>query len=430
MSSGYQSIGSFHSDNLEYLMSLSDKDYTPPQLPFEPVTAQHTFMLDRTKWTFLNHGAFGAALKSGYDRANQWRYCLEQQPLRYFDRDLLPHLVYSARRLSDFIGLEDRSGLALVPNVTSALNTVIAGYVREHGDTARIVVWDVSYGSVKKMARQYCSNVVEIDFFKQLPQLHEKGEAAFMDSLEEALSTEQDWTGSLLILDQTTSNTAMNLPIAALADRARKAGMLVLVDGAHGLLAQEIDFLSSVDFYVSNGHKWLSCPRGVAMMYCGSEHLRETILRQPAIVSHGVDDGYFSRFAWDGCRDYAAQLALSVVLDAWNDPAVVRAQLRFSLTKGVDVLTSMWHPSDTESPTTLAPMSLHSPMALVRLPDSIAFNKTSSDANHVQDYLFASNIEVPIKCIQGTLYVRVSCHVYNQKKDFEHLSQVMLKYPN
>ena len=34
-----------------------------------------------------------------YDRR---RYYLEQQPLRYFDRMLLPHLVYSARRLAKF----------------------------------------------------------------------------------------------------------------------------------------------------------------------------------------------------------------------------------------------------------------------------------------------------------------------------------------
>ena len=63
------------------------------------------------------------------------------------------------------------------------------------------------------------------------------------------------------------------MPIEALAKRAKELGMLVLVDGAHGLLAQEVDFrlLPSVDIYVSNGHKWLSCPRGVAFMYCPNE---------------------------------------------------------------------------------------------------------------------------------------------------------------
>ena len=93
--------------------------------------------------------AFGGALQCGYDRASQWRAYLEEQPLRFFDRDLLPHLVYSARRIARFCQA-DRSGIALGPNVTALLNTCIAGYVREYQQAARIVLWDTSYGSVKK----------------------------------------------------------------------------------------------------------------------------------------------------------------------------------------------------------------------------------------------------------------------------------------
>ena len=72
------------------LMEQSDDDYIIPQLPFEPKKksshnlnkeekdqyAGDDFLLDRKKWTFLNHGAFGAALKVGYDRAEQWRFVL------------------------------------------------------------------------------------------------------------------------------------------------------------------------------------------------------------------------------------------------------------------------------------------------------------------------------------------------------------------
>jgi hypothetical protein len=76
-SQGYQSMGSFHSDNLGVLMSLSDSEYEAPLLPFdsaeEPLSHTSDFMLDRTRWTFLNHGAFGAALTVGHRRAEQWR---------------------------------------------------------------------------------------------------------------------------------------------------------------------------------------------------------------------------------------------------------------------------------------------------------------------------------------------------------------------
>jgi isopenicillin-N epimerase len=122
---GYKAIGSFHSENLDMLMEQSDDEFKIPQLPFEPKKKKSSssqyagddFLLDRKKWTFLNHGAFGAALKVGYDRAEQWRYHLERQPLRYFDRDLLPHMVYSARRIASFCN-SSRDDITIIPNGT------------------------------------------------------------------------------------------------------------------------------------------------------------------------------------------------------------------------------------------------------------------------------------------------------------------------
>jgi hypothetical protein len=119
-------------------MLASEMDYRPPPLPFEAQPQTTTgadmiqsddFSLDRSDWTFVNHGEFGAALRCGHGRAKQWRDYLEQQPLRYFDRDLLPHLVYSARLLATFCKA-DRAGLALTQNATTALNGVIQGHVR------------------------------------------------------------------------------------------------------------------------------------------------------------------------------------------------------------------------------------------------------------------------------------------------------------
>jgi selenocysteine lyase/cysteine desulfurase len=151
------------------LISRDDAEYSPPGLPFEPLDPSSEFLLDRKNWTFLNHGAFGAALKCGYDRAQQWRLYLEEQPLRYFDRDLLPHLAYSIRRLATFCHA-DRQGLALTQNATNTLNTAISGYVQEYKNDAKIVLWDLSYGSVKKMARTYCQNVCEFPFRKSISQ--------------------------------------------------------------------------------------------------------------------------------------------------------------------------------------------------------------------------------------------------------------------
>jgi hypothetical protein len=39
--------------------------------------------------TFLNHGAFGATLKSCLDSKRQWAEYIEKQPVRFFDRYLV-----------------------------------------------------------------------------------------------------------------------------------------------------------------------------------------------------------------------------------------------------------------------------------------------------------------------------------------------------
>ena len=270
--------------------------------------------------------------------------------------------------------------------------------------------------------------------------------------------------GSLLVLDHITSNTAIHVPICSIAKYAKEEyDMIVAVDGAHSLLTLPLDMgtmLSSttsedggyVDIYLTNAHKWLSSTRGAALLFCADHEIRDTILAQPAIVSHGVDDGYLSRFMWDGCRDYSAQLSLPVLLDFWDFVNVdnARESMQRNLREGVRLLLSHWHPgvcSDSgegadavcveeysaEAGLTLVPLDMHAPMmALVRLPDNISggkgTRKTSTDAKQVQDFLYSNKVEVPIKCVGGVLYARVSCHIYNTVDEFERLARVALKY--
>jgi isopenicillin-N epimerase len=454
---GYKAMGSFHSDNVDDLMSQSDGMYTPPLLPFDitPGVANDNiqdfisqsntssdFMLDRETWTFLNHGAFGAALRVGYDRAAQWRYHLEQQPLRYFDRDLLPHLVYSARRLADFCQAPVREGTTLIPNVTFGLNSILRGYAKTYGNDAHVILWDTSYGSLKKIAHQCCNKVTEIplsNYFDRWGNARKEGpeEDIFQSALEETIdSSEQSKSleNALLILDHTTSNTAINMPLQSLSRIAKEQKMLVMVDGAHGLLAQQVSLetLPHVDSYVANGHKWLSCPRGIGMLYCPSKSLQDTVLAEPAVMSHGMGQGFQTRFLWDGCRDYAAALSVPAVLDYWRSRNLEQVQkdLESKLHQAVHLLGRAWHGRETG--VTLAPLDIHSPMmALVRLPDHLQkhpTNATSADAKVIQDFLYENYVEVPIKDIRGILYVRISCHVYNEISEYETLASTLAKY--
>lgn len=452
---GYQSLGSFHSENLAELMALDNAVYQAPALPFSPQEPKQSlldnrldFLIDFDNWTFLNHGAFGGALASAVHRSDQWRNYLEKQPLRYFDRVLLPHLAHSARCLADFTHAPDKRNVALLPNVTSGMNSVLAGHAREYGNSAVCILWDTSYGSVKKMAQHYYNNgnVIEIPFqSKYLDKLStaENPQQVFVEALEQFIgrnSSLLEGKHTCLILDQTTSNTALNTPVSLLSTLAKQLlrDVLVVVDGAHGLLAQEtkIDelFTAGVDIYLSNGHKWLSAPRGVAFMAVARDSIASSILRRPAVLSHGVDEpDLFSRFVWDGCRDYSAALAIPAVLEYWQHPSDVRQKCRDTINTGMRLLAESWHPAvggclpSWPGTVTLVPSesALLSPMALVALPAKFGSENTSADSKRVQDYLYSQNVEVPVKCINGRLYVRISCHVYNRTDDFELLARAI-----
>lgn len=178
------------------------------------------------------------------------------------------------------------------------------------------------------------------------------------------------------------------------------------------------------------------------MLLFPNANFRYSILSSPLSISHGVDQtDLLSRFVWDGCRDYTAALALPAVLDFWEDRRqdVVIAAMKTQLIEGVECLVNHWHDSSCSKDdwmlagVTMVPTCLISPMALVRLPSNISgnqFNKKTSDhAKNIQDFLFDNNVEVPIKCINGELFVRLSCHVYNELEDFDCLGKVLLKYP-
>jgi selenocysteine lyase/cysteine desulfurase len=483
---GYQSIGSFHSDNLADLLSQDETTYRAPPLPFEttPTTEEEDvrqdFSLDLDHWTFLNHGAFGASLRLGQQRASAWRDYLEEQPLRYHDRALLPHLAHSARLLATLLvgKLPSSSSYALLPNVTSGINAVLSNYSQRYGKEGHIIFWDTTYGSVKSMARHYgekgqITEVPLVSDYLTSSLITVPSDESAMSVLSRALAKHTDRfvctpTGPppLLLLDHTTSNTALTFPLVELARFAREhlhPNTLVVVDGAHGLWAQDTvqvlgsspsgdkdegDQQGAINVYLANGHKWLAAPRGVALAWARDDELSQGLLAQPAVLSHGMHEvDLFSRFVWDGCRDYNAALATPAVLNYWNRETEAgetnlqrsRLKVREMLWKGLARLAQVWHgiPPDvvllqeegSQKGLLLAPYKewLDAPMTLLRLPrkwESPA-QSTSTDAKRVQDYLYEHGVEAPIKCIEGKLYIRISCHIYNQLEDFERLATVL-----
>ncbi|EFN57782.1 hypothetical protein CHLNCDRAFT_21267, partial [Chlorella variabilis] len=369
---------------------------------------------------FINHGAFGAALRLAQQEAEAWRRRCEQQPLLFLDRDLFSQLARVMRELAAFVGCRAQD-LALVPNATTGLLLVMRGRV---GPGETLFSLDVGYGSVKKMLAVVAeqTGAQHVQHTVQLP-------LSSAEELVAQVAAAMPAGTKLAVFDAVTSNTAIRLPIQQLVQLCHSRGVEVLVDGAHalGMLPLDLHALAA-DYFVTNCHKWLCAPRGSAFLHVQPRHQAHV---RPLIISHGKQSpslarpsaqavGFVSEFIWDGCRDYAPLLAVSTALRAWRQlgPEAVRSYQRQLLHQAVALLTQAW---DTG---TLVPLDMCGSMALVQLPDAClaaaqsaaehistaaAPGATSADGKWVQDSLhYQHHVECPIKCINGCLYARIS----------------------
>ena len=447
------------SDNVEDLVTAPDAVYAPPPLPFAvddlfaeleatPPTlglaARPLFLIDFARWTFVNHGAFGAAARAPFHVAQRWREHCEAQPLRHIDRELFPHVVHATRLVAQALRCAP-TDVVFTPNATQALNVVVNSVPLSPGDA--VFSLSVGYGSVKTMLklRAAATGAAVVEAALHFPLL--RGDEDVLALVASTLPA----NSKLAVFDAVTSNTALALPVAALCSlvRARCPGCLVLVDGAHALGAfPQLDVPSlGAHVFVSNCHKHLCSPRGAAVLWATPEC--HALLR-PLVVSHGTGNGFTSNFIWDGCRDYSPVLALPHTLRWWRAVGAQRGadHMRATLAAGVAALLARWQTH------TLAPLAMCSNMALVRLPADEAPGAarcsvpaataplsellsrhppaddgaaTSAHAKAWQDWLYEQGVEVPIKCIQGLLYVRITAHVYNDAADYEALAAAVAR---
>eukprot|EP00040_Diaphanoeca_grandis_P034773 m.217051 g.217051 ORF g.217051 m.217051 type:complete len:477 (-) comp33226_c1_seq5:27-1457(-) len=366
------------------------------------------FLFDPS-WTFINHGAFGATLRVCDETANWWRKRAHLQPLRFFDRELLPALVHNLRMLADVLNTPPRT-LVSVPNATSALNAVIMSVIQPND---KVLVLSTGYGSVKKMLARAQADVTTVD----ITVSSELTAADVVELVKSACPAEH----KLVIVDHVTSNTALRLPVKEIVDICREQGALTLVDGAHSLMQESVDLEHlRADFFVGNCHKWLGAPSGAAFL-CVRDELQSIML--PRITSHGAGHGYVSEFLWDGHRDYAASLSVGTALGFWEEVVPSNEALGYCntlVTEAETVLCDAWNVKKV----------VHSSLAcnnmrLVQLPHSM--KKYFGGADKCQEFLhFNHQIEVPVKNINGVLHVRISAHIYNELADYQRLARAVL----
>lgn len=362
----------------------------------------------RADTTYLNHGSFGPPPEPVRAARRRWIDQLDDQPMDFFVRKLMPALRSARAGLAAFVGSQP-ANLVFVENATSGMNVIADSFPLRCQD--EVLLTDHEYGAVARVWERACRRAdAAPPTVAQLPMPVESPQQ-IVDKIFEAAS---DRT-RLIVVSHITSATAIILPVQEISRRARELGIEVCIDGPHAPVQVPLDIESlKCDYYTASCHKWLCAPFGSGFLYVAPERHHQM---QPQQLSWGTvppeepacwDDEFF----WRGTRDPSAFLSTSAAVQFIQEVGVQSFRDRtHHLARHARQLllqlpgTSAITPDETE---------WYGSMSLVRLPDG--------DNISLQRALWEQHqIEVPIVEFGGARYIRVSCHLYNRHEDVELL---------
>ena len=345
-------------------------------------------------------------------------------------RQLLDHSAHATRLAAALIQAAP-ADVAVTCNVTAALSAIVAcecRRIRLLANNSVIMYTDLGYGSVKLMIADSAapSVICAIPFPPPSP-------AAILAAITSCIQS-QALAGApvaTIVIDHITSNSALLMPVASVARLAALHSITVVVDAAHALGAINVAVPAlGVHYWVSNCHKWLCAPKGSGVLWVAPSHQQRL---RPVVVSHAHHHGLSSAFVWDGCRDYGSLLALPAVIAQWrvlNRSGACDVYRCSLLDAAVSLCAREWNSAWSTPP------ELRGPMALVELPQRVCDRFTAAgagvDANAaatVQNALHRSfNVEAPIKCLHGRLFVRLSAHIYNTLQHYRSVADAVSCY--
>jgi isopenicillin-N epimerase len=379
------------------------------------------FMLDPSV-IFLNHGSFGACPRPVFDKYQDWQRQLEHQPVKFLGRDLNEHLQASREALAEEINCNPRD-LVLIPNATYGVNIATRCLPIKSGD--EILTTDHEYGA--------CLNALEFACHKRGAKLITRHlgfpvEPLSRNDLEDNL-VEQLWQAvtsrtRLIFLSHITSPTALILPVEKICQRARQAGIMTLIDGAHapGQISLNIETIGA-DIYTGNCHKWFLAPKGSGFLFVRQE-MQHWI--EPLVVSWGwgsnktisMQSRFLETFQWTGTQDLSAVLTIPAAIEFrrkyhWND--VIQECHRLLDQALIDISELMQIPSPYQSC-----RECFVQMAVAPLP-------VNTDSQQLKIKLY-ERFRIEIPCIEWgeSKLIRISVQGYNSRSDIDELIDALI----
>lgn len=383
----------------------------PRRRPLHP--AGERYLLDPSV-TFLNHGSFGACPEPVFATWQAWQRRLEREPVLLLGREIAELLAEARAPLAEYLNAKAED-LVFVPNATHGVNIVARSLARGLGPGDEVLATDHEYGACER-AWRFLSRERGFDFVAKQTPLPLVDPDAWLDALWEGVTPRT----KVIFASHITSPTALTLPVAALCARAREAGIITVIDGAHapGQIALDLGSIGA-DYYTGNCHKWLCAPKGAAFLHARPEAQASL---EPLVVSWGWESEaptgsrFQDLYGWTGTADPSAYLAVpaAVAYQREHDWPTVRSQCRDLLAEAsgrIGALVALPQLS-SESP------EFWTQMRAIPLPDG--------DAAQLQRRLWEGHrIEVPVLAWKGRRLIRVSIQAHNAREDVDRLVEAL-----
>lgn len=383
------------------------------------------FLLDPNV-IFLNHGSFGATPKPVFREYQRWQRKLENQPVEFLGRRFTKLMAESRGALGKYLGTHG-DNLVYTQNVTISLNIVARSLELGPGD--EVLSTDHEYGAIDRTWR-FLARERGFRYINQRISTPIKSEETFVKDFWQGVSPRT----RVIAISHITSPTAIIFPIKEIIQRAREAGIITVIDGAHvpGQISLHLDSLGA-DFYGGNLHKWLCAPKGAGFLYARPEI--QSLLK-PLVVSWGYesetpsDSRYIDEQEWWGTRDIAAFLAV---------PAAIEFLEKNNWEKARDMCHELAHDAQNKICELTGLSSLHpqadgwyGQMITAPLPadtDIIAlktrlYDKYSIEVPLIEWFPSPNAGEGPGVRV-GNKLIRISVQGYNTRRDIDKLCQAL-----
>lgn len=354
----------------------------------------------------LNHGSFGAVPRPVAEEQRRWQERAESNPVRFHRREL-PAAVAAARAQVAAFCRADPDGFAFVPNATTGVSTVLAAVSLQRGD--EVLLTDHGYGAVRLALERACHRSGARPVTMPVPL------TADDVTVRAAVLAGLSGRTRLAVVDHITSPTARLFPVAELVADLRRAGVPVLVDGAHAPGQLQVDLTAlAPDFWVGNFHKWCCSPRGSAGLFVANRW-RDRV--SPLVTSWGEGRGFPLSFDQSGTSDASAWLATPAALDLLGELgwARLREHNRELAAYGQRVLGAALELDTDHLP--------QDPVSMRVLPLPAGAGSSPETADALQATIAARlGAETALVAWRDQGMLRVSAQVYNAPEEYDRLA--------